>query len=35
MMHSDELQFNCLGRHVTSFTTRDAKEIAKLLEMLP
>jgi hypothetical protein len=26
---------NCLGRRVTSYTTRDAKEIAKLLEMLP
>ena len=30
-MHSDELHFNCLGRRVTSYTTRDAKEIAKLL----
>ena len=26
---------NCLGRRATSYTTRDAKEIAKLLEMLP
>ena len=26
---------NCLGRCVASYTTRDAKEIAKLLEMLP
>jgi len=26
---------NCLGRRVTSYTTRDAKEIAKLLAMLP
>jgi len=25
----------CLGRRVTSYTTRDAKEIAKLLAMLP
>ena len=25
----------CLGRRVTSYNTRDAKEIAKLLEMLP
>ena len=25
---------NCLGRRVTSYTTRDAKEIAKLLAML-
>ena len=26
---------NCLGRRVTSYTTRDPKEIAKLLAMLP
>ena len=26
---------NCLGRRVASYTTRDAKEIAKLLTMLP
>ena len=26
---------NYLGRRVTSYTTRDAKEIAKLLAMLP
>ena len=26
---------NCLGRRVTSYTTRDAKEIAKPLAMLP
>ena len=26
---------NYLGRRVASFTTRDAKEIAKLLTMLP
>jgi len=26
---------NCLGRRVTSYTTRDAKEIAKLLAMVP
>ena len=26
---------NCLGRRVASYTTRDAKEIAKLLAMLP
>ncbi len=26
---------NCLGRRVTSYATRDAKEIAKLLAMLP
>ena len=25
----------CLGRRVTSYTTRDAKEIAKLLAMMP
>jgi hypothetical protein len=29
------LSINCLGRRVTSYTTRDAKEIAKLLAMLP
>jgi len=27
-------QCDCLGRRVTSYTTRDAKEIAKLLAML-
>jgi len=26
---------NCLGRRVTSYATRDAKEIAKLLAMVP
>ena len=26
---------NCLGRRVTSCTTRDAKEIAKMLAMVP
>ena len=26
---------NCLGRRVTSYATRDAKEIAKLLAMMP
>ena len=26
---------NCLGRRVTSYITRDAKEIAKLRAMLP
>ena len=26
---------NCLGRRVTSYTTRDAEEIAKLLAMVP
>ena len=31
MTHSDELYFSRLGRRVTSYTTRDAKEIAKLL----
>ena len=29
------LSINCLGRRVASYTTRDAKEIAKLLAMLP
>jgi hypothetical protein len=27
-------QCDCLGRRVTSYTTRDAKEIAKLLAMV-
>ena len=35
MTHSDELYFNCIGRRVASYTTRDAEEIAKLLAMLP
>ncbi len=26
---------NCLGRRVTSYSTRDQKEIAKLLALLP
>ena len=26
---------NCLGRRVTSYTTRDPKEIAKLLAVVP
>ena len=34
-LHGLGLSINCLGRRVTSYTTRDAKEIAKLLEMLP
>jgi hypothetical protein len=25
---------NCLGRRITSYTTRDAEEIAKLLAMV-
>jgi hypothetical protein len=29
------LSINCLGRCVASYTTRNAKEIAKLLAMLP
>ena len=33
-MHGLGSSINCLGRRVTSYTTRDAKEIAKLLEML-
>ena len=28
-------QCDCLGRRVASYTTRGAKEITKLLEMLP
>lgn len=27
--------YDCLGRRVTSYATRDVKEIAKLLAMLP
>ncbi len=34
-LHGFGLSINCLGRRVTSCTTRDAKEVAKLLEMLP
>ena len=29
------LSINCLGQRVTFCTTRDAKEIAKLLAMVP
>ena len=35
VLHGLGSSFNCLGRRVFSFTTRDAKEIAKLLAMLP
>ena len=34
-LHGLGSSINCLGRRVTSYTTRDAKEIAKLLEMMP
>ena len=34
VLHVD-VAINCLGRRVTSYTTRDAKEIAKLLAMVP
>jgi len=34
-LHGLVSSINCLGRRVTSYTTRDAKEIAKLLAMLP
>ena len=34
-LHGPGLSINCLGRRVTSYTTRDAKEIAKLLAMVP
>ena len=34
-LHGLGSSINCLGRRVTSYTPRDAKEIAKLLEMLP
>ena len=34
-LHSLSSSINCLGRHVASCATRDAKEIAKLLAMVP
>ena len=34
-LHGLGSSINCLGRRVTSFTTRDRKEIAKLLAMVP
>ena len=34
-LHGLGSSINCLGRRVTSYTTSDAKEIAKLLAMLP
>ena len=34
-LHGLGSSINCLGRPVASYTTRDAKEIAKLLAMLP
>ena len=34
-LHGLGSSINCLGRRVTSYTTRDAKEIAKLLAMMP
>ena len=34
-LHGLGSSINCLGRRVTSYTTRDPKEIAKLLAMLP
>ena len=34
-LHGLGSSINCLGRRVTSYTTRDAKEITKLLAMLP
>ena len=34
-LHGLGSSINCLGRRVTSYTTRDAKEIAKLRAMLP
>jgi hypothetical protein len=33
-LHDLGSSINCLGRRVTSYTTRDAKEIAKLLAMV-
>ena len=34
-LHGLGLSIICLGRRVASYTTRDAKEIAKLLAMVP
>ena len=34
-LHGLGSSIHCLGRRVTSYTTRDAKEIAKLLAMVP
>ena len=34
-LHGLGPSINCLGRRVASYTTRDAKEIAKLPAMLP
>ena len=34
-LHGLGSSINCLGRRVTSYITRDAKEIAKLRAMLP
>lgn len=34
-LHGLGSSINCLGRRVTSYATRDQKEIAKLLAMLP
>ena len=34
-LHGFGLSINCLGRRVTSCTTRDAKDIVKLLAMVP
>ena len=34
-LHGLGSSINCLGRRVTSYTTRDPKEIAKLLAMVP
>ena len=33
-LHGLGSSINCLGRRVASYTTRDAKEIAKLLAMV-
>ena len=35
VLHGLGSSINCLGRHVASCATRDAKEIAKLLAMVP
>ena len=34
-LHGRGSSINCLGRRVTSYSTRDPKEIAKLLALVP
>ena len=34
-LHGLGSSINCLGRRITSYSTRDSKEIAKLLALVP